>query len=912
VRRGRAPLVIAVAIAFLLFIVVPAASGFFADLWWFREIGYDVVFIRTVTTRLLLFLVAGAVGSATLYLNLSLAQRGVVPEPVMVRMGEAVAPVDVAGATRRLRLPISILFGIVFGLGVSATWQVLLQWLHRTPFDVADPVFSRDIGYYVFSLPALSVALGMISTLAFVSLLATVPTYFFRGDVVVSPRRLRIEPSAGVHLAILLAVPFVVTALRLWFVDSAELLYSTTGPLVGASYTDLHATLPAIRVSAIAALAAAVVVLVGGARRMLGWYGVLAVGGYVSVAILGRGIVPAIMQKFVVAPTELTRETPYLERHIAATRRAWGIDSVQSRDLEGVPTLTLASLRANAATIENVRLWDRAPLLRTFGQLQEIRTYYDFVSVDDDRYWIDGKYRQVLLSPRELNAQSLPTRTFINEHLTFTHGMGLTMSPVNQVTTQGLPVLLIQDLPPATTGSLKVSRPQIYYGELAQDFVFVGTRQKEFDYPAGEANIYTAYVGKGGVPVGGLFRRMLLALHFGNSKVLLSGDITSESRVLYHRNIVTRIRKALPFLKLDRDPYLVVADDGTLKWIQDAYTTSSRYPYSFRSPDGVTYMRNSVKVVIDAYDGTVTAYVSAPNDPLVRTWSKVFPGIFVPIDSMAKDLRAHVRYPDDMFRAQTALYSTYHMDKPEEFYHREDQWQVPVVTRPDEAVPFMRHIIMRLPDEPEAEFIYMAPFTPRGKDNLAAWMVARNDGAEYGKLRVYRFPRQSLVFGPRQIENRINQDTEIARQVSLWDQRGSEVIRGDLLVIPIDHALLYVQPLYLQAEGGRIPELKRVLVAYENQVVMRETLELALQALFAGGGDAPITQAVPVTGAVAQRPAAGADTVAGTASAELQSLVVEARRRYQAAIEAQREGDWSRYGEEIRRLGELLERMGRK
>ncbi|MBK9410988.1 MAG: UPF0182 family protein [Gemmatimonadetes bacterium] len=475
-------------------------------------------------------------------------------------------------------------------------------------------------------------------------------------------------------MAILLAVPFVVTALRLWFVDSAELLYSTTGPLVGASYTDLHATLPAIRVSAIAALAAAVVVLVGGARRMLGWYGVLAVGGYVSVAILGRGIVPAIMQKFVVAPTELTRETPYLERHIAATRRAWGIDSVQSRDLEGVPTLTLASLRANAATIENVRLWDRAPLLRTFGQLQEIRTYYDFVSVDDDRYWIDGKYRQVLLSPRELNAQSLPTRTFINEHLTFTHGMGLTMSPVNQVTTQGLPVLLIQDLPPATTGSLKVSRPQIYYGELAQDFVFVGTRQKEFDYPAGEANIYTAYAGKGGVPVGGLFRRMLLALHFGNSKVLLSGDITSESRVLYHRNIVTRIRKALPFLKLDRETYIVVADDGTLKWIQDAYTTSSRYPYSFRSPDGVTYMRNSVKVVIDAYDGTVTAYVSAPT---IR-WcapGQGLPGIFVPIDSMAKDLRAHVRYPDDMFRAQTALYSTYHMDKPEEFYHREDQWQ---------------------------------------------------------------------------------------------------------------------------------------------------------------------------------------------------------------------------------------------
>ncbi|HEX4936696.1 MAG TPA: UPF0182 family protein, partial [Gemmatimonadaceae bacterium] len=361
---------------------------------------------------------------------------------------------------------------------------------------------------------------------------------------------------------------------------------------------------------------------------------------------------------------------------------------------------------------------------------------------------------------------------------------------------------------------------------------------------------------------------------------------------------------------LDRDPYLVVADDGTLKWIQDAYTTSSRYPYSYRAPDGVTYMRNSVKVVVDAYDGTLSAYVSAPDDPLVRTWANVFPGIFLPLDRMPADLRAHVRYPDELFRAQATLYTTYHMDAPDEFYHREDQWQVPVVTRPDEAVPFMRHIIMRLPEESTAEFIYMAPFTPRGKDNLAAWMVARNDGANYGKLRVYRFPRQSLVFGPRQIENRINQDTEIARQVSLWDQRGSEVIRGDLLVIPIDDALLYVQPLYLQAEGGRIPELKRVLVAYENQVVMRETLELALQALFAGGSDAPVTQQVQVAGAAAR--AAAAPAAAGAAdAAELPSLIAEARRRYQAAIEAQRDGDWTRYGEEIRRLGELLERMGR-
>jgi len=907
VNRRRAPVLTVVAIAAVIFIVIPAGSGFLVDLWWFREIGFQVVFLKELLARTLLFLIAGGVAFASLQLTLRIAQRGVVPDPVLIHVGESAPPLDVSRAAHRLRSPLAIVLGLLFGLGATASWDTVLQWMHRTPFGVTDPVFGRDVGYYVFTLPLISLVLGLLSTLAVLALISTLPVYFFRGDVVIAPRRLRIEPAAGMHLAVLLAIAFVLTALRLWFVDSAALLYSTTGPLVGASYTDLHATLPALRLSAVLALVVAVMVIVGGAREKLGWYGFLAIGGYFIVAIIGRGVVPTIMQKFVVAPTELTRERPYLASHIAATRQAWGIDQVESRDLVGEQNLTMAALKSNAPTIDNVRLWDRAPLLRTFGQLQEIRTYYDFVSVDDDRYWIDGKYRQVLLSPRELNAGSLPTRTFINEHLTFTHGMGLTMSPVNQVTTQGLPVLLVKDLPPSTTGTLKVSRPQIYFGELANDFVFTGTQQREFDFPSGEENIYTAYAGAGGVPVGNVLRRAILAMHFGSSKILLSGDITDSSRILYHRNIVDRIKTALPFLRLDRDPYLVVADDGTLKWIQDAYTETSRYPYSFQAPDNSTYMRNSVKVIVDAYDGTISAYISAPNDPLIQTWAKVFPGVFQPLDSLRADLRAHLRYPDELFRMQATLYTTYHMDDPEEFYHREDQWQVPIVTRPDEAVPFMRHIIMRLPDEPKAEYIYMAPFTPRGKDNLAAWMVARNDGDNYGMLRVYRFPRQSLVFGPRQIENRINQDTEIAREVSLWDQRGSEVIRGDLLVIPIEEALLYVQPLYLQAEGGRIPELKRVLVAYGDQVVMRETLDQALQALFAGGGDGPITQSVAAF-------AAGDSTAApatAAASTQVQQLAIEARRRYQAALEAQRQGDWARYGEEIKRLGELLERMGR-
>ena len=808
-----------------------------------------------------------------------------------------------------MSLPASLVLGLLAGIGATPAWDLVLRAINRTPFGILDPIFSRDIGFYVFTLPALAAAIGFLAGLAVICLLLIVVVYWLRSDIIVRPPLVRIERSAGIHLASLVAVLLLLTAVRLWLVDIPSLLYSSTGPLIGASYTDLMARLPALRLSAAVAAVAAIAVLIGGLRGRLVSYGLWAVGGYAVVAILGRGLFPQAMQKFVVAPTELTREMPYLRHHIAATRQAWGLDSVEIRELGGEANLTLADIRANAPTIENVRLWDREPLLQTFGQLQEIRTYYDFVSVDDDRYWIDGKYRQVLLSPRELNPASLPTRTFINEHLTFTHGMGLTLGPVNQVTTEGLPVLFVKDLPPVSNVSLGITRPQIYYGELSDPYVFVGTRQREFDHPSGEENVYAAYTGTGGVRVGSLWRRLVLAARFGSSKILFSQDITGDSRVLYYRNIRARAMKALPFLRFDHDPYLVIAADGTLKWILDGYTTSDRYPYAQRLSDGTSYMRNSAKIVIDAYDGSLKAYISAPADPVIRTWARIFPGIFAPLDSIPADLRAHLRYPDELYRIQAGLYTTYHMDAPEDFYHREDQWQIPVVDQTGGSVPFMRHIIMRLPEESQAEFVYMVPFTPRGKDNLAAWMVARNDGAEYGRLRVYRLSRQTLVFGPTQIENRINQNTEISRQVSLWDQRGSEVIRGDLLVIPIESSLLYVQPLYLRAEGGRIPELKRVVVAYQNQVVMQETLEGGLAELF-GGAAGQGGQAVPAVAAVAGAAAMTAGRGgAGIGDAAVRSLVAEARRRYQNAMAAQRDGDWARYGEEIRELGRVLERI---
>ena len=894
-RPNRLGLVV-LGLLFTVIVVLPALVQLAAEWPWFATLGYQRVFATRLVAQVLLGGVIGGVAFAFLYVNLRIAQRGVVPNPLVVALSAGAPPVDVTRLLRRLALPAALGLALLFGLGAKGSWLGVLQFLHRTPFGMTDPVFGRDLGYYVFTVPVVAGALGLATALTTFALVAAIGLYLLRRDVIVFGRRVTVEPTARLHLALLIALLFVLAALRVYVVRLPSLLYSTTGPLVGASFADLHATLTGLRVAGLAALAGGALVLWGATSQRLARNTLLALGLYLGVSLLGVGLYPTMVQRLIVAPNELVKETPQLAHHIAATRRAWGLDGVVTRDLTGEARLTERDIRANRPTIDNVRLWDRDPLLQTFGQLQEIRTYYDFVSVDDDRYWIDGQYRQVMLSPRELNSGSLPTRTFINERLTFTHGMGLTLGPVNQVTEEGLPVLFIKDLPPVSSVSLRVTRPAIYFGELTDSWVFARTRQREFDYPSGDENIFATYEGTGGVRVGSFWRRLVLAAHFRSLKVLLSSDITNESRAMYVRNIRERARTALPFLVFDRDPYLVIDDAGRLRWILDAYTATRRYPYAQPLPDGTNYLRNSVKVVIDAYDGTVTAYQADAADPLVRTLAKVFPGIFQPLDAMPADLRRHLRYPEDLFRIQSDMYATYHMSEPEIFYHREDQWQKPVLSRTGEAPdPFVRHMIMRLPEERQAEFILMTPFTPRGKDNLASWMVARNDGEHYGQLIVYRFPKQSLVFGPAQIVNRINQDTEISRQISLWDQRGSEVVRGNLLVIPIEESLIYVQPLYLRAEGGRIPELKRVVVAHQNQVAMEETLEAGLARLFGG----------------ALKPAgvAAASTTPGLGDGRAADLARRAAESYRRAVEAQRAGDWARYGEELTRLGEMLRQL---
>src|SRR5216110_1634034 len=895
-RLGLVVLVVLFALLLLLSNLVPLA----AEWLWFQALGYERVFTTRLVAEAVLGVGVGGLVFAFLYVNLRIAQRGLVPNPVVVQYSSGATAVDVTRLLRRLALPTELGLALLFGLGAAGGWLGVLQFLHRTPFGVTDPVFGRDVAYYVFTVPVIAGAIGLVIAVTTLTLLATIMLYGVRRDIVVFRRQVTVEPSARLHLAALIALLFVLVALQVYLVRLPGLLYSTTGPLVGASFADLHAQLTGLRLAGLAAVAGGALVLWGAKSQRLARNTVLAVGLYLGVSLLGVALYPALIQKLVVAPNELVKETPQLAYHIAATRRAWGLDSVVTRDLTGEARLTERDIRANRPTIDNVRLWDRDPLLQTFGQLQEIRTYYDFVSVDDDRYWIDGQYRQVLLSPRELNSASLPTRTFINERLTFTHGMGLTLGPVNQVTQEGLPVLFVKNLPPASTVSVAVRRPEIYFGELTDTWVFANTGQAEFDYPSGDENIFASYKGNGGVRVGGFLRRLVLSAYFRSLKVLLSSDITSQSRAMYIRNIRQRARTALPFLMFDADPYMVIDTGGRLRWILDGYTATTRYPYAEPLQNGVNYMRNSVKVVIDAYDGTVTAYLADPTDPLVRTFAKIFAGIFQPLDSMPADLRAHLRYPEDLFHIQTELYGAYHMAEPDIFYHREDQWQKPVLSMaPERPDPFLRHMVMGLPEERQAEFILMVPFTPRGKDNLASWMVARNDGEHYGELVVYRFPKQSLVFGPTQIVNRINQDTEIARQVALWDQGGSQVIRGNLLVIPIEESLIYVMPLYLRAQGGRIPELKRVVVAYQNRVVMEETLDAGLAQLFGGGAEA------------AREPARVAATAgaAPATNARAADLARRANESYRRALEAQRAGDWVRYGEELRKLEDLLRQL---
>jgi uncharacterized protein len=887
-------------LAAVLFFAVPSAAEFYTDLLWFREVGYDQVFLRSLTARATIGVVAGVVAFALLALNLTFALRGLSAREFMIATGQGPRVVSM---NPRQVMPVAFaaagLAALLIGLYAASQWETFLYYLHATPFGTADPILGRDAGFYVFTLPLLDLAHNLLLTIVLLSTAGVLLAQVFGGNISLDPvRGLYVARRARRHLSLLAAAFFLLLAFGAWL-RIPQMLTTPAGVVFGASYVDVYARMPALRVLAAVAIAGAGLALWQIVSTRL-WAIAAAAILYLVVAA-GGSVYGQVIQRFVVAPNEQVRQTPFIIHNIHATRRAFALDRVEERALSGDARLTRADLERNAATIDNVPLWNDQPLLDTFGQLQEIRTYYDFASVDNDRYTINGQYRQIMLSARELDSRSLPSRTWINERLTFTHGYGLTLGPVNEVTQQGLPVLFIKDLPPSSSVDLTVKQPAIYFGERASDHVFVRTKTEEFDYPRGDDNVFTTYQGNGGVPLGGLLRRLLFAIRFRSTDTLFSPNLTAESRVMLYRRVADRVQRIAPFFTYDPDPYIAISD-GRLVWVQDAYTMTDRYPYSSPARPGLNYIRNAIKVTIDAYHGTTVFHVIDPADPIAATIGKVFPGLLKPLDSMPADLRGRLRYPHGIFSLQASTFATFHMTNPAVFYNREDQWEIPAFEVGGQSrVMEPYYTVMKLPGEKGPEYIQMLPFTPRQKDNLAAWMVARSDGDNYGRLRVFQFPKQTVVFGPKQIAARISQDQLIAPQITLWNQQGSTVIQGTLLVIPIEESLLYIRPLYLRAAGGRIPELKRVIVAYQNQIVMEERLDQALNRLFGEERGAPGAAPPPVDAALPEGQEEGAP--------ESASLARQARDHYDRAMRAQRDGNWALYGDEIRKLGEVLQRM---
>jgi len=894
-------------LAFLVLGIIGQAVPLYTDWLWFQEVGFVDVFTTVLTLRGWLVIGLGFAVWVFLFANLWVAVRVAPPDVLWELEDQLGLPgrAIIEPLVRRLLVPVTVLIAFVTGTRGSGAWDTVIEFRNATPFGRVDPLFGRDLGFYFFELPFWRLLYGWAIALAVGALVLTAAVYVLQRSMVLTARGPRLAAAARTHLLGLGALILALRAAGFWL-DRFDLLYSSRGAVFGASYTDVNAALPVLNVLAVLALLCAAACLVQMSRP--GW--LFPVAGLVVLIVVwvgGLGLYPSLLQKFSVKPNELRAERPYIQHNIRMTRHAYGLDKVQEKDFPAEENLNASALDRNVLTIKNIRLWDHRPLLTTYGQLQEIRTYYKFLDVDNDRYTLNGEYRQVMLSPRELSYRHLPgqEQNWINEHLTYTHGYGLVVGPVNRISPEGLPEFFVKDIPPVAAGFPKITRPEIYYGESGNDYAFVRTQSQELDYPSGDQNVYTKYEGRGGIPVDSFLRKLAFAARFGELKVLLTRDLTSESRIMIYRSIRERVRQAAPFVRFDRDPYLVVTDDGRLIWMVDGYTNSDRYPYAQPVRGIGNYIRNSVKVTVDAFHGALTYYVSDPDDPIVRTYAKAFPGLLRPLADMPKDLQSHIRYPEDLFTLQMQMYATYHMEDPQVFYNKEDLWTIP--RRPQdgrtatEMEPY--YTIMRLPGEAREEFVLLGGFNPSRRDNMIAIMVGRADLPHYGRIIVYNFPKQKLVYGPRQIDARIDQDPIISQQLSLWNQQGSRALRGSMLAIPIDQSLVYVQPLYLSAtEQGALPELRRVIVAYGNQIAMEPTLEQALSRVFGArvrGDEQPRTAAVTP----------GAPASAAAVDAGLRALSQRAWEAWQKSQEALRRGDWTAYGQEQKRLEEALRQL---
>ncbi len=894
------------------------------DWLWFDQLGQLDLYRRGLLARIAAGLGGALLAALVIGGNLRLASRRAPLQTMRLSL-------LLAERTRDLRsLPALIRAGMVaFTLGpalvlgsmASANWMEGLQLLHRQPFGVVDPIFGLDLSFFVYVLPAFDIARVFV-TLALGATLVSCLGWYALQAVVRNREAPVLHDFARRHLLLLGAALLAVFSVE-WFMARYGLLSTQHGAVWGVGYVDRYARLPSFLAMSLLSL--------GGA---LGWaWSALRPGWRLPLSVaaaygLGRvvliGLLPVVVQELVVEPNELELERPFIEHSIAGTRAAFGLDRVQVSAVAPQPNVDLAGLRAEGSTLDNARLWDSEPLLATWRQLQEIRPYYYFGDVDVDRYRVDGRLRMLALSPRELSAARLPqgARGFVNTHLQYTHGYGLAVSPVADVTAEGLPRLVVQDIPPKITVDLPITRPEIYFGEETVEHVFVRTGIEEFDRPDGDSNQTVQYAGEGGVPMPTFLHKLLFALHLGQADLLLTDYLTPDSRVMLRRQVRSRVSTLLPFLRLDSDPYPVI-HEGRLVWMVDGYTTTSRYPYAEPftlsagglmggrrpgiGPDSFNYIRGATKVTVDAYDGSVHIYVSDPADPMIRTWQAAFPNSFQPLSEMPEGLRAHLRYPADLFTVQSQLYNTYHMVDPTVFYNKEDLWEpsrevhISDGRRQDRDMP-AAYTMLTLPGEEEAEMVLLQPYSPAGKDNLIGWLAARCDGPVYGGLVLNALPKQELYYGPRQIESRIDQDADISQQLTLWNQQGSSVQRGNLLVLPIGGALLYVEPLYLQAASGQLPELKRVIVAFDNRIVMRPTLDEALMALFAETGGAALRSPQSLPAPPAADPVAPSAAATGPMAIE----VARANAAWQRARERQQAGDWAGYGDAIAELEAAL------
>ncbi len=930
-------------LAILAIIFVGAIIAVYPNWLWFKNLGFDPVFWTMIVARFGLAAVIWLVMIVLLAVNLYIAQR-------LTPAGGQRPTAEIAGfpissnTLDNLILAAMLVVSFFIASRASEQWNMILSYLNQQPFGTNDPIFNKDIGFYVFSLPFyLFVREQLLILLLFAGLVAVI-WYIkdggvqFIGEVLLADDRpasipkVKIAEKVGNHLLVLAGIMVLLVALG-YHLKAYGLLYSTQGPAFGASYTDVHVRIPVFRVLTVLSVLWSLFLIYNAFRFKLKL--ILISGGIWVGAILAlaNGL-PVLVQQFVVKPNELAKESPFIAHNIEFTRKAYNLNNIKEVNFEIDETLSADEIRDHDVTIQNIRIWDERPLLQTYRQIQAIRLYYDFNNMDVDRYMIDGTYRQVMLSARELVVNQLPPQanTWVNRHLIYTHGYGLAMSPVNEVTAEGLPQLMIKDLPPVVDIDLEIDRPEIYYGEKTDEYILVKTSAQEFDFPRGDKNVYTNYQGKGGVAIDSFLRRLLFAIEFQDPQILFTTYLTPDSRIMFNRRIKRRVKALAPFLAYDTDPYMVVSE-GRLYWIQDAYTISNMYPYSKRSKNPfrsmeLNYIRNSVKVIIDAYDGDVSYYTIDEQDPILKTYAQVYPQLFKPLNEMPANLKKHLRYPTDKFEIQVQTYARYHMQDIQVFYNQEDLWEPP-----DEIYGGNRqmmkpyYIIIKLPQEDKEEFLLMLPYTPAKKDNMIGWLAARSDLPNYGNLIVYKLPKEKLVYGPMQIEARVDQQTEISRELSLWDQRGSRVIRGNLLAIPMSEAFLYVEPIYLEAKQevnqpapvpqsqsgvkpqnqqaerlarkgsttiASLPELKRVIVVLGNRVVMEKRLDMALERVL-------VDEIALKKTVFPERSETG----------EVSDLGTRALEYYNRAKDYLRQGDWAGFGRELEKLENILKQLSR-